>query len=269
MAKGRGARLAVLAKQAVLMEDEPMNDSRKPPTGPAHRPVLRSTPRPSQDPGRTPPTGPASDRDPARGQDGVSAGRREDDDENEVAALAKAWPRILIAAGEGEALATWWCAARAEATASGRPPFPHVPVDASLLGMLFEVRRARRLVRGFEAIEQSLTAQEAGMRRAPATRPQEVRRISRLLVLTQDAAPRLYRNAEKLLRQYSDRLEVLVLECDESVLGSALYGEGKRVRAVLLDHKEAVVDLLAAVALGPEAYGDAPDEQSPGREPIG
>lgn len=156
---------------------------------------------------------------------------------------------MLIAAGLAEPLSDWWEEALEEAEAANRPLFPQLPADEVFLDRLFEARRARRLVRGFEAIEESLAAAQKGLRRAPATQVQGARRISRLLVLTTDAAPRLYRNAVTLRRRFEDRLEILVLDCDEFALGAAVFGRGQRVRAVLLNHKEAVVDFLATIAV--------------------
>ena len=40
-----------------------------------------------------------------------------------------------------------------------------------------------------------------------------------------------------------------VIESDEDALGAALYGEGKRVRAALIDHKGAVIVLLERLML--------------------
>jgi len=52
---------------------------------------------------------------------------------------------------------------------------------------------------------------------------------------------------EKLCRRHAARLEAIVLECDEVELGEAIFGPGRAARAVLLDHKEAVVDFLATL----------------------
>lgn len=166
----------------------------------------------------------------------------------EVQALAAAWPRILIAAGVAEALAEWWRASRQAAIAAGKPAFARAAAEPRILELLFEARRARRLIRGFEAAEEALAAQQKGLRRAPATRVAGERRISRLLVLSGDGAKRFYRNAEMLQQRFADRLEVLVVDCDEAELGAAAYGPGKRMRAALLDHKEVVVEMLAAAA---------------------
>jgi hypothetical protein len=42
-------------------------------------------------------------------------------------------------------------------------------------------------------------------------------------------------------------LEVLVLACDEEALGAAAFGPGQRARALLVEHKEAVIRVLEAL----------------------
>ena len=70
-----------------------------------------------------------------------------------------------------------------------------------------------------------------------------------MLLLGADGSPRFYRQAEKLAERHRDRLAVVVIESDEDALGAALYGEGKRVRAALIDHKGAVIVLLERLML--------------------
>jgi hypothetical protein len=161
-------------------------------------------------------------------------------------ALAQAWPRTLIAAGRAEGLARWWCESRLAAIERGAAPFPHAVATAELWHALFEARRARRLCRGLESAQEALAIQERGLRQAPATQVTAAgaRRISRLLVVSQDGSERFYRQIEKLCNLHVVRLEALVLECDEDELGRAIFGPGQPTRAVLLDHKDAVVRFL-------------------------
>jgi len=168
----------------------------------------------------------------------------------EIDELARSWPRPLIADGKAEAIAAWWCESRAEAVSAGHRAFARHPATAALRSVLFEIRRARWLVRGLEDAAQSLASQQAGLKHAPATQIEAgKRRVSRLLVLSDDGSDRFYREVEKLLAVYSTRLEVLVLECDEVGLGEAIFGPGRAARAVLLDHKEAVVRFLETLDL--------------------
>lgn len=173
-----------------------------------------------------------------------------------IRALSLAWPRPVIASGRGEALARWWHESRQESIRLGAPPFARHAMTPALATMLFEARRARWLRRGLEESETALLAEEAGLRRAPATQTAAgTRRISRLLVLTDDGSARFYRQVEKLCREHGQRLEALVLECDELELGEAIFGGSRVARAVLLDHKEAVLRFLEALDDGGERPG--------------
>jgi len=98
------------------------------------------------------------------------------------------------------------------------------------------------------------------LKSAAASRGEEPAvRISRLLLVSADASERFYRQVEKLRSRFANRLEVLVLECDENELGEAAFGPGRRARAVMVHHKEAVVRFLSALEYGaPDEGGDAP-----------
>lgn len=170
----------------------------------------------------------------------------------EARALAAAWPRAWVAEGRGEALARWWIQARDSARILGAPPFPRTVLSRPLARALFDARRARQLERGLEGAETRLAAEEAGIDRVTArpagmcpTRPG--RRISRLLLVSDDGSERFYRTVQKVRDRYSKRLEVLVLEADESGLGETAYGSGRRARALLLTHKEAMIRFLTAL----------------------
>ena len=162
----------------------------------------------------------------------------------EVEALAGRWPRILIEAGAADSLARRWVASRRAAVATGRPPHAHHPLSPALASVLSEIRRGRRLVRGLEAAEESLTVQAQGVRLAVSPDQPSARRVSRLLIVSADGSTRFYRNIERLVRQSGETLEVLVIPCDELALGTAAFGAENRARALLVDHKDAVVRVL-------------------------
>lgn len=167
----------------------------------------------------------------------------------EVGILAGRWPRELIQAGEAEALAERWVESREAARTAGRPAWAGGALTPALVAVLFEARRARRIVRGLEDAEAALKAQALGVRGAVGPgAPGGADRISRLLVVSQDGSDRFFRKMDSLHRQYGNMLEVYVCACDEQVLGTAVFGADRRARALLVDHKEAVVQALRAIA---------------------
>ncbi|MEZ4280648.1 MAG: hypothetical protein R3F21_13690 [Myxococcota bacterium] len=169
----------------------------------------------------------------------------------EVAALAARWPRALIERGEAERLSTGWVASRRAAVAAGRPALAEHPLRPPLVAALFEARRARRLVRGLEAAETALEAQRRGVgairSSARAASPAAPERISRLLLISSDGSERFYRGVERLRQKYGAVIEVIRIVCDELELGAGVFGPGKRVRALLVDHKDAVIRVLEAL----------------------
>lgn len=173
--------------------------------------------------------------------------------------LAGAWPRSLIAAGRGNELARWWRAQEQAAASRDEPPLARVTASKALLDQLAAARRARRLHRGLEGAATVLASEEAGLRATAATRSgDDGVRISRLLVVGADGSARFYRQVVALRRQFASRLEALMLDCDEARLGEVVYGQGRRARAVLVSHKDAVAQLLSTIEEGlPQAGGDA------------
>jgi len=173
----------------------------------------------------------------------------------EARALAARWPRAFSERGTADDLAARWTASRRAARAASRPAFARHPLSRALVDALFEIRRARRLVRGLESAEAALATQAAGIRQSGAASP-ATPRVSRLLLVSADGSERFDRQVERLAREHADTLEVLVLEAGELELGQAAYGPGNRVRALLVDHKDAVVRLLASLGrfegMGPE-----------------
>ena len=159
-------------------------------------------------------------------------------------ALEATWPRALIAEGLAGPLAVFWVESRNNAVRDGFPPFARHPMNAKLAEGLFHARRARRLVRGLEGAGASLAAQEAGLKKVAASAGGEPSRISRLLIVSHDGSERFFREVEKLQRRFGRRLAVLVIDCDQTELGEASFGPGKQARALLIDHKEAVIRFL-------------------------
>jgi len=175
-------------------------------------------------------------------------------------ALEAAWPRILIANGRAPGLAAWWVRSRQQAEGRGLPRIARHALDSSVEAGLFDARRARRLERGLEGAETRLAAEEAGLKKTAAARPaSDGVRISRLLVVSGDGSERFYRQVESLRARFANRLEVLLLDCDDEALGAAAFGPGRRARALLIHHKEAVVRFLSILDVEP---GDSAREIS-------
>lgn len=160
-----------------------------------------------------------------------------------------------------------------------------VEVGEDLVAALRSAVQSGRVIRGFEAAESKLAAEERGLKLAPvgahpgttvsddaapadaastsddatpASRdvaPARNVRISRLLLLANDGSPRFYRNVDGLLRRHGSRLFALRLDLDALTLGGLLYGPDRLTRLLLIEHKDAVAAVLLAVATQWERRG--------------
>jgi hypothetical protein len=166
-------------------------------------------------------------------------------------ALAAAWPRPLIADGSAPGLAAWWVRSRCEAASLGLPRIARHPLSRRVEGGIFDARRSRQLARGLDGAETLLAAEEAGLKKAAGSQVgSNGVRISRLLLVSGDGSERFYRQVERLHERFANRLEVLLLDCEEEALGAAAFGPGRRARALLIHHKNSVVRLLSLLDLG-------------------
>ena len=126
---------------------------------------------------------------------------------------------------------------------------PAVTLTVELAGALRKAHASGQIIRGLESAERKLASEERGLQMADrqAGAPRGVR-VSRLLLLTNDGAERFYRNVETMLHRYGPRVLAVRLETDAGGLGELLFGPGRIARLVMLEHKQAVGDVLLAMA---------------------
>lgn len=126
---------------------------------------------------------------------------------------------------------------------------PVASMSDALAAALKSAYSASRVVRGMEGAEQTLAAEERGLRIADlqSGAPRGVR-VSRLLILASDGAERFYRQVESLLRRHGPRVLAVRVSIDAEALGALLFGPGRRARLLMLEHKDAVAAVLLAMA---------------------
>ena len=114
---------------------------------------------------------------------------------------------------------------------------------------------------GFEGISDKLKKEEAGI--AHVRERQGVphgKRISRLILFSNDGAERLYRHIEQLLLGHAPRLLGCLLDMDGNTLGSLMAGRDRQIKIVMAEHKDAVSEALRAIV------GDRSDERNGGQQ---
>jgi hypothetical protein len=134
-------------------------------------------------------------------------------------------------------------AAAAPLWARGDVAVPRVVRTPALDAALLRARDARHLRRGLERAVEALDAQLRGLL------PGQDVRVSRLLVCAADGSERFYRTVERALRAHAPRVLGLVLDADAAALGGLLLEDPEAMlRCVLIEHKDAVADVLLALA---------------------
>ena len=130
----------------------------------------------------------------------------------------------------------------------GQAVVPVLPLRPALAGALGAAYRDGRLVLGLERVEAVLAAEARGLALvARRTRHAPGARVSRLLLLSDDGAERLYRHAEGLTVAHAPRVLVAVLAAGAAALGRATTARDAAVKVVLVQHKQAVAALLRAL----------------------
>lgn len=113
---------------------------------------------------------------------------------------------------------------------------------------LSSARRTGRLTRGIDEAEKMLDAERAGILSVDKkTGSERVERISRLIVVANDGSDRFYRQTKKVVEQNKPRVMVIALDITSFELGEAIFGPGKRALFLLINHKDAVINLLISL----------------------
>jgi len=124
-----------------------------------------------------------------------------------------------------------------------------VPLTDVLCDALRSARMNGNLVRGLEATERTLDVEQRGLAALPAGEAERHgKRVSRLLLVANDGAARLYRRVERLVVSHAPRVLPCIVDCDSATLGTLLYGPGETAKLVLAEHKTAVTTILRALA---------------------
>lgn len=127
-----------------------------------------------------------------------------------------------------------------------------IPVPAFSLPVktaLKNVQEKKRMPCGADSIERILGVEARGLSLVDKkTGVARVQRISRLLIVSNDGAERLYRKVESILRRHGSRVMAIRLDADSKQLGEHLYGPEKAVKLLLVENKEDVAAILLALA---------------------
>ncbi len=162
-------------------------------------------------------------------------------------------PRPLESAGSAEKIRKALADSTILLWQEGNLRVPLLHMSEPLAEALQRARLQRRIRFGFEDIAGRLAAEKKGIDalRQKMT-SQEQNRVSRLLLFSGDGAQRLYRHIGQILIEHRRRLLGCRLDTDSKTLGKLLGAGSVGIKVILVEHKDAVSDVLRALVDGRE-----------------
>ncbi len=120
---------------------------------------------------------------------------------------------------------------------------PVLKLNPKLRQHIFYAKSAGALIFGFEAIEEYLANELQGLQNVDSHSD----RVSRLLIVTNDGSHRFYRGLEFLQRRQGERVLICRLDVDSVAMGNILGLKDKPVKAVLVNRKKSVMNVLKSL----------------------
>lgn len=158
------------------------------------------------------------------------------------------FPRQLEADGCAEKIREVLAARQASLGTESKMEVPLLNVSETLIDAIKRARMQRRVRFGFDDIFDKLAAEKKGIDELPQkTSAPQKERISRLLLFSNDGAERLYRHIEQILIEHHPRILGCQLDVESKKLGQWITGRNAGIKVILIEHKDAVADILRAL----------------------
>jgi hypothetical protein len=131
---------------------------------------------------------------------------------------------------------------------------PRIEMSGPLKIALRKARLQGQIRCGFEDIAGKLESERIGIANVrERTDAPYGKRISRLLLFSNDGAERLYRHIEQILRSHSPRLLGCLINMDSNDFGNLITDKDSKIKTVMVEHKAIVCDILRAMIAEPYA----------------
>lgn len=158
------------------------------------------------------------------------------------------FPRQLEAAGVAEKIREALSGRKTRLRPEAEIEVPILNLSESLTGAIKKARMQRRVRFGFDEIIEILAAEKKGIDHLhQRMKSSQHERISRLLLFSNDGAERLYRHIEQALIEHDNRILGCKLDVDSKTLGQIITGRSAGIKVILVEHKDAVSDVLRAL----------------------
>ena len=120
---------------------------------------------------------------------------------------------------------------------------PVLKLTRKLRTNIFHAKSLGELVIGYAAIAKALANELRGLQKIDSLSD----RVSRLLMVTNDGSPRFYREFAFLQKRQGARILICRLDVDSVLMGDILGLKDQVVKAVLLNKKKSVVNVLKSL----------------------
>lgn len=158
------------------------------------------------------------------------------------------FPRQLEADGRSEKILAVLAAKEIQLYPEAHLSVPLFHVHKSLADALRKVRLQRRVFIGLEGIMEKLAAEKKGLDHLRQNDPSPgLERISRLLLFSNDGALRFYHSIEQALTLHRPRLLGVMLDINSHDLCTIVTGKAAGIKVILIDHKDAVAEVLQSL----------------------
>ncbi len=161
------------------------------------------------------------------------------------------FPRQLEADGSADIIRGSLMARTSKLWAGSSSDVPVITLNESMKAVLKQARARGRIRYGLEQILQKLASEKTGIAnvRGRSDSPYGDR-LSRLLLVSNDGAERLYRNIEQVLDAHAPRLLCCMLDIDSAALGKFFTDKEVTIKIVMAEHKDVLSDILRAMVAG-------------------
>lgn len=160
-----------------------------------------------------------------------------------------AFPRQLESDGSVEKIRSVLSVRKTKLWPEGKLEVPVLNISESMISAMKTVRMQRRIRFGLDDIFDRLAAEKKGIDQLhEQTQSKQNERISRLLLFSNDGAERFYQRIEQILTEHRQRILGCRLDLDGKTLGRFITGRSAEIKVILVEHKDAVADVLRALA---------------------
>ena len=160
-----------------------------------------------------------------------------------------AFPRQLESDGSVEKIRSALSLRKTKIRAEGNIEVPVIHVSESLIIVMKKTRMQRRVRFGLDDIFDRLAAEKKGIDHLhEQMQSKQGERISRLILFSNDGTERFYRRIEQILTEHCQRILGCRLDVDGQTLGQFITGRSVEIKVILVEHKDAVSDVLRALA---------------------